>query len=274
MQNSMRLVMSSALVLLAACNAVTDTPSDDPVGHRTQAIELVNAIGQNALDLHALHLNNLHLNPLRPTALDPDALATLQDPGSNGVLARQFIEYTTSCALTSGQAFSFAWTDTAGTTHQESYPGLFGLAAYWARGPLKASDTRLISACLAARVNWYGVHVTLSARSSGTRLPVSDQERSTFTLLEGAFFGNLFGSTQAVYSCYDPDHVDAARARYRDCAAGHRNDDGSIADCGILRRLGPCSSWCADKDPTDGYYARCWDPQGTETSEVVTIFLQ
>lgn len=274
MRNSIRLVMSSLLVLLVACDAVTDTISDDDFGHRPQALSTQNSIAGNALDLNALNLNTLNRYPLRPEALEPAALAAIQNPGPDGVLARQFVEYAASCALAPSQAFSFSWTDSAGVSHNESYPGHLGLATYWARGSLTASDERWISACLAARVNWYGVHVTISTRSAGTRLPVSDPERATFTLQEGAFFGNLFGTTQAIYSCDDPTHANPARARYRDCAVGHLNDNGSISNCGIIQRLGSCSSWCADPDPTDGYYPNCDDPQGNERKEVVTVFLQ
>jgi hypothetical protein len=266
-------VMSSAL-MLAACSAV-DPVSGDDVGHRSQASITGNSITGNALDTNALHLSTLNLHALNAAALDPAALAAIQDPGSNGTLARQFVQYTTSCAFNASQTFSFSWTDAAGTTHQESYPGDLGLAPYWAGGPLIASDDRWISACLTARVNWYGVRVTLSARSPGAKLPISDTERTTFTTREGAFFGNLFGTSPAVYSCDDPGQVAAARARYRDCAAGHVNADGSIVSCSIIQRLGPCSSWCADQNPTDGFFSRCQDPQaGIESSEVITVYLQ
>jgi hypothetical protein len=272
MRNLLCFVMSSAL-MLAACNAV-DPASGGDVGYRTQASITENSITENALDINALHLSTLNLHALDAAALDPTALAALQDPGSNGTLARQFVEYATSCALASSQAFSFSWTDTAGTVRQERYPGRLGLAPYWAGGPLIPNDERWISACLAARVNWYGLHVTLSARSPGTKLPITETERTTFTIQEGAFFGNLFGTNPAIYACDNPDQVAAARAHYRDCAAGHVNADGSITGCGIIQRLGSCLSWCTDQDPTGGYYSRCRDPQGTERGEIVTIFLQ
>jgi hypothetical protein len=274
MRNQIRFVMSSSLMLVAACGAAMDTVTDENIDHHTSALDTSNALNQNALNLNACNLNALNLNALDVAALSPSSIAALQDPGPSGDLARQLVRYAVNCALGSTQTFSFSWTDTAGTQHEERYPGNLGLAPYWSRGALNTSDERWISACLASRVNWYGIPVTLSARAPGNALPVSDAERSTFTLQEGVFFGNLFTPTPTIYSCFNADHVEFSRARNRDCAAGHLNPDGSVVDCGIIQRLGPCSRWCASQDPKDGYYTSCRNPQGTQLGEVFTIFLQ
>ena len=259
MHNRIRFMMLSGWMFVTACDATPDTLVGENIASHSNALE-----NENALNLNALNLN----------ALDSTSLNAIQAPGPSGDMARQLVQYAVSCALDSTQSFSFTWRDTGGVTHQENDPGLLGLATDWASQPLSASGEQWVSACLAARVNWYGVHVMLSARGSNTGLQVSDPERSTFMLQEGAFFGNLFGPTPKVYSCDNDAHVDLARSRYRDCAAGHLNLDTSVSDCGIIQRLGSCSSRCAAADPTDGYYPSCRDPGETPIAETITIYLE
>ena len=100
-----------------------------------------------------------------------------------------------SCALTPSQSFAFSWTDSSSVIHSESYPGLLGLASSWASSALSTTGQQWVSACLASRVNWYGVHVDISSRGNHTSLGTTHAERTTdYPVIEGAFFGNLFTS--------------------------------------------------------------------------------
>ena len=109
--------------------------------------------------------NALNFNALNFNALSPSNLDALQDPSATGATARQLMRYMASCALTSTQSFQFEWTDELGILHTESYPGHLGLAPTWATQPLSLDGQRLVSACLAARTNYYQVPVQISARS-------------------------------------------------------------------------------------------------------------
>jgi hypothetical protein len=235
-----------------------------------------NALNPNALNPNALNPNALNPYALNPNALSLSALQLIQDPGSSGDLSRQLLKYTVSCALNSTQSFSFSWTDTFGVVHPETYSGLLGLAADWATTRLSPSGAEWVSACLASRVNWYGATVTISSRGPVEQLSITAEERADYPHIEGAFFGNLFTSTPALYSCYNLTNVDNSRSQQRDCAAGHVNPDGSVSSCGILQILGSCSDYCSSANPSRRYYSSCFrtsDHVDSPTSTVVTTAL-
>ena len=63
-----------------------------------------------------------------------------------------------------------------------------------------------VSACLAGRTNYYGTVVMISLRGGSEALTPSASEAATYTWEEGAFWGNLFASTPALYACHVPAH--------------------------------------------------------------------
>jgi hypothetical protein len=150
--------LSATLLFIPACG---DSRGEDelqlggsPAEHLgTEALN-ANALNANGLTIAALNAGTLAANPLAPGAVDPGVLAAVQDPSMNGVLARQLLAYTVSCALDVTGSFSFSWTDAYGVEHDETYPGLLGLATYWASGPLDPPGRRWVSACLISRVNY------------------------------------------------------------------------------------------------------------------------
>ena len=66
----------------------------------------------------------------------------------------------------------------------------------WASGkPIPTAEQELMTACMAAHVNRFGVDMTISVRGyyeDGTRIPVTDEEADAYKVGEGCFFGNLF----------------------------------------------------------------------------------
>jgi hypothetical protein len=270
--------LSAALLFIPACGG--SRADDDirlgesPVGRSGAEALNANALNANGLALVSLSAGPLAANPLVPGAVDPSVLAALQDPGKGGALARQLLAYTVSCALDVTGSFGFSWTDGAGVEHDETYPGLLGLATYWASGPLDPPGQRWVSACLISRVNYYGVHVSLSSRGSSPALAtLSADEIAAYTYEEGAFWGDVFTSPPSAFSCnYAPD-VAHSRSAYRDCAAGHVDASGAVVPCGIIQLTGSCDTLCAPLDPTLGYYPECNSPNGPATAAVVTVFL-
>ncbi|MFT3766928.1 MAG: hypothetical protein QM820_15630 [Minicystis sp.] len=213
-------------------------------------------------------------NALRPSALSSDALAAIQDPGSNGDLSRELLKYAVSCALGSSQAFEFSWVDVNNNTHNESYAGLLGLAPDWASGALDSDGQRWISACLISRVNYFGISVMLSSRGALSALGTSADERNAFTMLEGAFWGNVFTSTPTAYACHYTTNEAHSRAADRVCAAGYIDGSGTVQSCSIIQRLGSCATACGSL--TNGqYYSSCSSDAGQSFSTaVITVFLQ
>ncbi|WP_437580085.1 hypothetical protein [Sorangium sp. So ce887] len=265
---------------LSGCIAeVGDTGArDELVGESQGALLGGNALSANALNLNALNLNALNLNALNLNGLSAQNLATIQDPGPNGTLAREFVRYATNCALSSAASFDFSWTDSSGNMHSESYPGLLGVAPTWASGPLDELGQRMVTSCVAARVNYYQVPVVLSARSLRTPLKTlsSSQELIDYPDVEGAFWGNLFAAQPYLNACYNSATVNNSRAYQRDCAAGHLTSGDQIVECGVIRIAGPCDRVCQTLNGAGQYYPSCVDRPGQSTAttkDVVTTAL-
>src|SRR4051812_13215695 len=168
--HSLTLGTAAAILLsgLTGC-AGMDVQDGEDLGTAESALEADNALTPNALTPNALTPNALTPNALTPNALTPNALSSsalsaIQDPGLAGTLSRQHLKYTVSCALDASQSFSFSWTDSSNVVHNETYPGSLGLWTQWETQPLNTMGQQLISACLAARTNYYSTPVTISSR--------------------------------------------------------------------------------------------------------------
>jgi hypothetical protein len=279
-----RLLTASAVVLaclLAGCagEIVAEGLDEEDVAEAQSALIADNALVGNALVGNALVGNALVGNALVGNALSPSAMAALQDPTAAGDRARAFVRYTVSCALHSSKSFNFSWTDASGKTHDESYPGLLNVAPGWATGPLtNDSEKRMVSGCVAARVNYSGTNVVISARSLREPLKTlcNSVELVDYPHIEGAFWGNLFTSAPYLNACYNAPNVDLSRQAKRECAAGHL-ENGQTLPCGPIVLRGSCANWCQTVNGAGQYYPSCVDkpgvPNSPTTKDVVTTAL-
>ncbi|MDI3290577.1 hypothetical protein [Polyangium sp. 15x6] len=236
-----------------------------------------NAIQPNAIQPNAIQPNAIQPNALTPSALSPSSLAALQDSGQTGQMSRMFLRYAVGCALEPSQSFTVTWTDND-VVHTETYFGQLGLAPSWATGPLDETGQRWVSACLAARTNWYGVTVTISMRAAHNAIKHAGVvEKYSYPREEGAFWGNLFAPTPYLHSCVYVPNTGYVRSVMRDCAAGHVGPNG-IENCGMIERRGPCDAVCDPLDSNNGFRPKCvYDATVApprKTTEVVTVFLQ
>ncbi|WP_437552199.1 hypothetical protein WME97_12825 [Sorangium sp. So ce367] len=257
-----------------------------PLGEAPIALEIVNALNPNALNPNALNPNALNPSALAIGALNlsilrPNSLTAILDPGPDGFLSREHLRYAIECAFGSSQSFRFSWTDGAGIDHNEVYTGMLGLAKSWAWEPLDDDGQRWVSACLAARTNYYGVRVMISSRGPTRALSESNaRESSTYTREEGAFWGNIYASSPALYACHVPGNNGNSRAALRDCAAGHVDEaTGTVEPCGTIRILGPCATFCDPIAHRKGiYHPSCFqdpaDRPSTTNLQPITVFLE
>ncbi|MDI1448546.1 hypothetical protein [Polyangium sp. 6x1] len=237
-----------------------------------------NQLSSNALALNSLALNSLALNAIATKTIDPNALAAIQDPGPSGTLARAFLKYAVGCAFTTAQSFAFTWTDIDGLAHDELYKGELGVASGWATGPLNTQGKYMVSACLAARVNYYQVPVTISIRSLTEPLKTltGSQELAQYPDVEGAFWGNLWAPTPFLHACYNDSTVSNSRSWKRDCAVGHLLAGGGVEECGMIDIVGPCCNVCQTLNSAGQYYPSCIERPGqssTTTKFVITTGL-
>ncbi|MRG95761.1 hypothetical protein [Polyangium spumosum] len=253
-----RWMLGSWAFFLSGCVGDVRDVSEEVLEARTPLVE-GNKLSSNSLALNSLALNSLALNSLALNSMDSQSLAAIQDPGSQGALARAFLRYAIGCAFDVSQSLSFSFTDAAGLVHEETYHGELGLAPEWATTALDYFGQRMVSACVVARVNYYEVPVLISMRSAVPPLHLAPApELSQFPHIEGAFWGNLWGSSPAIYACYKRENVANSRAFARDCAAGHLRNDGTIEECGMIDIVGPCDTFCSTQKG-DPYYQSCID---------------
>src|SRR5689334_8539387 len=155
------LLVASLGLPIGCAMPIESSPEEENVDETTAAIVAENALISNALVPNALVPNALAPNALAPNALTPNTLSSsaldaIKDAGLGGVLSRLFLKYAVSCAFTPAQSFSFSWTDAQNVVHQEVYYGMVGIAPGWASGSLCTQGQQMVSACIAARTNYYG----------------------------------------------------------------------------------------------------------------------
>jgi len=262
-----------ALGPLAGCGESDDFVAEEgPTSEAESTVLAENSLSANGISLNGISLNGISLNALNAASLSSAALAAIKDPGPLGDLARKFMRYAASCALSPSQTFSFQYTDAYGAAHNEAYPGELSLAPGWGTGPLDVLGQRMVSGCLAARVNYYGVPVMISVRSliEPLKTLVSSQELVDYPDVEGAFWGNLFAPSPYLYACYNEKTIANSRANQRDCAAGHLSGSSTL-ECGPIHIVGACKSVCQKLNGAGQYYPSCVERPGVSTVTTKTI---
>jgi hypothetical protein len=217
-----------------------------------------NALTANALTANALTANALTANALTANALTANALTAngLRDP-----LAREFLKYVVSCALTSDQSLSMSVDGVSYT-----FPGSLGLAPDWGRrgGSCDESCQRWVSACVLARVDALGVERQISIRGANPALVPSWSEVANYTDREAAYFGNLFVDGQPRYLCLAPGKSSDPRV----CGA-------SLDSC-PMEVVGSCARDCSYEGRFTGF-VDCSTSGHARRPEVfhesVTVFL-
>jgi hypothetical protein len=232
-----------------------------------------NAMSWNGISLNGISLNGISLNALDVGALDVGNFNAITAPGPSGDLARQFMRYAVSCAFLPNQTFSFSYTDALGVVRDVVYRGELGIAPTWATGSLGVQGQELVTGCLAARVNYYEVPVTISVRSVLEPLKTlsSDAEVAQYPDVEGAFWGNMFAADPFIVSCYHSATVTNSRMYYRDCATGHVDETGAVVDCGPIHVVGPCSSFCMSLNGGGQFFPACRARPGQNNSLIKTV---
>ena len=174
-----------------------------------------------------------------------------QNPSFNETVMR----YVVRCAVPEGQ--SRTYTDSMGRSH--TWQGAMGLAPNWSGGASASlAEQQVVSACLAAHANKYGLKVAVSMlgrTAQGVAIPVSSGELSTFFNREACFLGNLFTGSGGVYVGTDWEQMDPRKSSPRACGLSSRTSGGGEA-CAPLVHVGNCSSFCT-LDASGTYYTSC-----------------
>lgn len=266
----MKHLTSMSLLLVAACATSPTTPTADRTRHVPvveRGFMLSNGLAaQNGVQtFNRLMLSNglMYTNGFmlsnglasvdglelthRDLSLDVDhPLSTEQGLSSQyGYITdpagRQFLKYLVECALGPNDRV---------TKGQHTFMGRIGLAPEWKTGQCDDRCQNWVTACLLARTNAQGASVEIELRASHPAIGLGVADPA-FSAHEGAFFGNVFATYPAAYTCQGSGLPQAvARNRlcadgqcaginvtdYRLCASGCTFENGSVTRC-------PASSW-------------------------------
>ena len=165
-----------------------------------------------------------------------------------------------------------------------SYYGELGLASEWLDHPLREAGRGWVSACLYARVNQHTVATPFSMRGSHQALATTPDERATYNLEEGAFYGDYFASSQGAFSwiaCRGEAQASSEIAGLigRDCAEPDPGDPSHTL-CGFSY-AGDCGEFapefaCKHFSPHE-FYRSCSGqltaaPGSKAFKEVITVY--
>jgi hypothetical protein len=210
-----------------------------------------NGLGTNGLGTNGLGTNGLGTNGLSLSAMNSTDFVTWfnQDPALTNTVMR----YIVTCAVAEGS--SRVWTNPQ-TGVQHTWPGSLGLTPAWASGsPATETEQQLITACLAAHTNKYGLQVPFSLQgldATGTPIPVGLLEFVTFASKEACFFGNLF-TGEGIFAGNDA-FLGISFSSVRAC--GLESDSDLLDECPPIHHVNPCEELCTP-DPLNNYYLSC-----------------
>jgi len=198
-----------ALLLLSACWSVVILSAGwAAAGSGDNGIPL-NGLNMNGASQHdggtsAVRSESAAQGVATPHTLLPSAVSPMQIALANPDLAstaekRHQLTYLVRCAL---PEHIVLYVDYGG--ERFTFQGSMGLAPRWLYEAMTPSDERWVSACLLAHVNYFGKHVRVSMRATLPPVPAleaDDDEKQTFSIFEGGFFGNLFLPEPVAYTC-------------------------------------------------------------------------
>ena len=137
----------------------------------------------NGLPPNMLAFNGLHANSLKNSQFQKWFNA---DTASSGML----MKYLVRCSLPVEDVLTYV--DANGNTW--NWAGGFALAPVWAAGKATPeAEQQLVSGCVAAHANKYGMHVPISVLANpadGTPIPYTNDEISTFSVSRLASAGS------------------------------------------------------------------------------------
>jgi hypothetical protein len=240
----LKIVASCALVI--GCSG-----GGDSYGVAAEDLNSENGISFNGRSFNGVSLNGMSLN-----GLDADLATSSFTSWFNSAATTNAIEmqYVVKCAKPSGTTVT--WTNPqTGTSY--TWQGLLGLAPSWTNRAMTTAEQQVLTACLLAHANKYGVHVPIAIEgrtASGATLAQGSGELTTYSVQEAAFFGNTV-TGDGSFVCLDHATWDASRSSARACGYDTKASGASTA-CPPMYQVGACNNFCT-LDATKTYYTTC-----------------
>ena len=226
------------------CGPIEAASEASSVVSQSQSLEDANGMTPNGLSANGLSANGLSANGL---SMPSFAAWFAQSPLHNDMVMR----YVVRCAVPAHEVRSYRDPQ---TQLVYSWRGGLGLAPGWAHGqPASLAEQQLVSACLAAHVNKFGVSVAISVlgkMATGHYIPFTKEELQRYSRREACFFGNLF-TGEGVFVGRDGPALSTRESSSRACALS-----GDSEACAPLIHVGRCEELCERVAP-GGFYESC-----------------
>lgn len=248
--------LAAALVgLAAACGG--EHPS--VVDAASEALEdgnglALNGLAKNGLAVNGLALNGLALNGLALNGLGSTSFVSWfnQDLTASAAV----MKYVYACAAPAGTTVTWRNPKT-GVSY--TWNGVLGLATAFARGSAPTlAEQRVVSACLAAHVNPYGLSVPISVLgrgAAGAEIPYTATEINTYDVPEACWFGNLFAG-EGVGIAFDTGSQGPQQSATRACSF----NGPSRQDCSPLVVTGKsCWDICSRGGESNFWVSCTWN---------------
>ncbi|WP_224361042.1 hypothetical protein [Hyalangium versicolor] len=246
----------AVMLLLAAsgCGPAEEEPEPFSPSTRSQELDSMNGLSANGLSANGLSANGLSANGLSANGLSANGLSAENFASwfaTNPALSDMVMRYIVRCAVPAGETRSY--TDPQ-TGQSYSWSGNLGLAPDWAAGaPATTAEQQVITACLMAHVNRYGLSIPISVLgrdAHGELIPYSIQELATLSVREACFFGNLFTDEGLFFGV---DRLISSDSAYltRACAGM-----SSAQQCEPMQFVGACWLHCTP-ELLMPFYSRC-----------------
>ncbi len=246
------LLLWGALTL--GCGAIEEPLEISQPTQQDRELSSENGLSANGLSANGLSANGLSANGLSANGLNSEGFRSWFQV--NRPLSEAVMRYVIRCAVPAGQSRTF--TDGA-TGETFTWSGGLGVAPDWASGrPASVTEQQLVSACLAAHVNKYGMSIPLSVLGRTARdqlIPYTAEELAAYPQREACFFGNLFAG-QGIYLGNDRGNLSARESSARACTISSNADGTRTTDCPPLMYVGSCTTYCT-LDASKTYYTSC-----------------
>lgn len=249
----------SLMVSLVGCSVGPPEPAEGArIGSSALALFSENGLVTNGLVTNGLVTNGLATNGLAMAGPLTNGLGA-HGLSATGLASPEFINwfnsnpqdysdmvmrYVVGCAVPRGQTLS--WTNPNYATAY-SWPGVLGMAPGWASGdPITELEQQLVSACMGALANKFGVHVQISALSrngQGVPLPIDPGELTLHSVREACFFGNLF-TGDGVFAASDHAALGPGESSVRACGLSSQASGASL-ECPPIVHTGLCATQCS-----------------------------
>ncbi|WP_224371823.1 hypothetical protein [Hyalangium versicolor] len=199
------------------------------------ALVASNSLTPNGLGTNGLGTNGLGTNGLGTNGLSTASFASWFNSNPAAV-SDMVMRYLVRCAVPAGQ--SRTWTHPS-TGVRYTWTGELGLTPNWASGQVATErEEQLITACLAAHVNKFGVSMQISVvgrDALNNLVPMAPGEATTYSQREATFYGNLFRN-EGIFVCKDPLlRINSSKSTLRACSI-----ESLSSSCSPMAITGTC----------------------------------